>query len=77
MTCRFDKRITEFAEDKFKRDNIDVKTNLKVVKVTDKEIMMTSKEGEISEPYGMVVWSTGIASRPIILDFMKEIGQVS
>ncbi|ONK65691.1 uncharacterized protein A4U43_C07F39700 [Asparagus officinalis] len=72
----FDKRITEFAEDKFQRDGIDVKTNFKVVKVSDKAITMTNPStGEISVPYGMAVWSAGIGTRPIILDFMKEIGQ--
>jgi NADH dehydrogenase FAD-containing subunit len=74
---RFDKRITQFAEEKFKRGGIDLKTNFKVVKVSDKDITMTnSATGEISVPYGMAVWSTGIGTRPIIMDFMKEIGQV-
>lgn len=72
----FDKRITTFAEEKFQRDGIQVKTGFRVVKVTDNAISMTNKStGEISEPYGMAVWSTGIGTRPIILDFMKEIGQ--
>ncbi|MQL83245.1 hypothetical protein Taro_015749, partial [Colocasia esculenta] len=72
----FDKRITEFAERKFQRDGIDVKTGYKVVKVSNKSISMVSKEtGEIDVPYGMAIWSTGIGTRPIILDFMKEIGQ--
>lgn len=26
--------------------------------------------------YGMVVWSTGIGTRPVIMDFMKQIGRV-
>lgn len=48
------------------------------MKVSDNAISMTNKStGEISEPYGMAVWSTGIGTRPIILDFMKEIGQVN
>jgi NADH dehydrogenase FAD-containing subunit len=56
---------------------IDLKTNCKVVKVSDKDITMTnSATGEISVPYGMAVWSTGIGTRPIIMDFMKEVGQV-
>lgn len=47
------------------------------MKVTDKAITMTNKaSGEINVPYGMVVWSTGIGTRPIILDFMKQVGQV-
>ncbi|KAL0328823.1 UNVERIFIED_CONTAM: External alternative NAD(P)H-ubiquinone oxidoreductase B2, mitochondrial [Sesamum calycinum] len=75
---RFDKRITAFAEEKFQRDGIDVKTGAMVVKVSEKEI--STKEvkdgGGISTmPYGMVVWSTGIGTRPVIMDFMKQIGQ--
>lgn len=75
---RFDKRITQFAEEKFTRDGIDVKTNFRVVKVSDKAITMTNPStGEINVPYGMSVWSTGIGTRPVIMDFMKEVGQVT
>ncbi|KAI4296616.1 hypothetical protein L6164_036562 [Bauhinia variegata] len=76
----FDKRITAFAEDKFSRDGIDVKTGSMVVKVSEKEI--STKElkngGEITTiPYGMAVWSTGIGTRPFIKDFMQQIGQAN
>ncbi|KAK6917464.1 FAD/NAD(P)-binding domain [Dillenia turbinata] len=73
----FDKRITAFAEEKFQRDGINVKTGSMVVKVSDKEIFTKERgKGEISStPYGMVVWSTGIGSRPLVMDFMKQIGQ--
>ncbi|KAF7803555.1 external alternative NAD(P)H-ubiquinone oxidoreductase B2, mitochondrial-like [Senna tora] len=76
----FDKRITAFAEDKFNREGIDVKTGSMVVKVSEKEI--STKElkngGEITTtPYGMAVWSTGIGTRPFIKDFMKEINQAN
>ncbi|GAB4831110.1 External alternative NAD(P)H-ubiquinone oxidoreductase B2, mitochondrial [Ancistrocladus abbreviatus] len=75
----FDKRITAFAEEKFKRDGIDVKTGSMVVQVTGKEISTKGlKNGETSSiPYGMVVWSTGIGTRPLIMDFMKKIGQTN
>ncbi|KAJ6836425.1 external alternative NAD(P)H-ubiquinone oxidoreductase B3, mitochondrial-like [Iris pallida] len=74
----FDKRITKFAEEKFRRDGIDVKTEFKVVKVSDKDITMTNKStGEVSVPYGMVVWSTGIGTRPVMIDLMKQIGQAN
>lgn len=77
--CRFDKRITASAEEKFKRDGIDLKTGSMVVKLSDKEISTKDRAtGQISSiPYGMVVWSTGIGTRPVIMDFMKQIGQVS
>lgn len=49
-----------------------------MVSVTDKAINMKERLNEniTSLPYGMVVWSTGIGTRPIIMDFMKEVGQV-
>ncbi|KAK3120996.1 hypothetical protein QOZ80_8BG0644490 [Eleusine coracana subsp. coracana] len=72
----FDKRITNFAEDKFGRDGIDVKTGYKVVKVSKDAITMQNPAvGDISVPYGMSVWSTGIGTRPFIVEFMKQIGQ--
>ncbi|KAJ4833878.1 External alternative NAD(P)H-ubiquinone oxidoreductase B2, mitochondrial [Turnera subulata] len=75
----FDKRITNFAEEKFKRDGIDVKLGSMVVKVSDKEISTKVRgNGEIkSIPYGMIVWSTGIGTHPVIRDFMKQIGQAN
>uniref|UniRef100_A0A1J3JBR4 NADH:ubiquinone reductase (non-electrogenic) n=1 Tax=Noccaea caerulescens TaxID=107243 RepID=A0A1J3JBR4_NOCCA len=72
----FDKRITEFAEEKFSRDGIDVKLGSMVTKVNEKDISAKTKAGEVSSiPYGMIVWSTGIGTRPVIKDFMKQIGQ--
>ncbi|KAL6538627.1 External alternative NAD(P)H-ubiquinone oxidoreductase B2, mitochondrial [Orobanche gracilis] len=74
----FDKRITAFAEEKFQRDGIDVKTGAMVVNVSNKEIStkQVRNGGAVSStPYGMVVWSTGIGTRPVIMDFMKQTGQ--
>jgi len=79
LACRFDKRITDFAEKKFHRDGIDVKLGSMVVKVSDKEIStkVRGNGGEITAiPYGMVVWSTGIGTHPVIRSFMQQIGQV-
>ncbi|CAL5411149.1 unnamed protein product [Camellia sinensis] len=74
----FDKRITVFAEEKFRRDGIELKTGSMVVKVSDKEISAKERSGEISSmPYGMVLWSTGIGTRPVIMEFMKQIGQTN
>lgn len=48
-----------------------------VVKVSDKDITTKDRSGEVSSiPYGMAVWSTGIGTRPVIRDFMKQVGQV-
>ncbi|XP_047940896.1 external alternative NAD(P)H-ubiquinone oxidoreductase B4, mitochondrial-like [Salvia hispanica] len=75
----FDKRITQFAEDKFRRDGLDLKVGSMVTKVTDKEICTKERATgkNVSIPYGMVVWSTGIGTRPVVMDFMKQIGQTN
>lgn len=78
LSQRFDQRIAEFAEAKFQRDGIDVRTGYRVVKISDNSITMKCKStGETSEPYGMAVWSAGVGTRPVIVDVMKQIGQVS
>ncbi|CAL9065704.1 unnamed protein product [Musa banksii] len=72
----FDKRIGKFAEEKFRRDGIELRTGYRVVKVSDNIITMEDKlHVETSVSYGMAVWSAGVGARPIILDFMKQIGQ--
>ncbi|KAI3694018.1 hypothetical protein L1987_76976 [Smallanthus sonchifolius] len=54
----FDKRITVFAEEKFKRDGIEVKTGSIVVKVTEKAISLKERATGVTKtlPFGMVVW---------------------
>ncbi|CAF1702565.1 unnamed protein product [Brassica oleracea] len=47
-----------------------------VTKVNEKDISAKTKGGEVSSiPYGMIVWSTSIGTRPVIKDFMKQINQ--
>ncbi|CAN4117497.1 unnamed protein product [Withania somnifera] len=73
----FDERISSFAEQKFQRDGIEVLTGCRVNSVSDHFIYMKVKSsGEhVEVPYGMVVWSTGIGTRPFVKDFMKQVGQ--
>ncbi|KAG8386911.1 hypothetical protein BUALT_Bualt03G0198100 [Buddleja alternifolia] len=75
----FDKRITQFAEDKFQRDGINLKVGSMVTKVSETEISTKERDTgkTVSIPYGMVVWSTGIGTRPVVTDFMKQIGQTN
>ncbi|XP_039016620.1 external alternative NAD(P)H-ubiquinone oxidoreductase B2, mitochondrial-like [Hibiscus syriacus] len=73
----FDKRITNFAENKFGRDGIDVKLGSMVTGINENEISTKARGNgkTTSTPYGMVLWSTGIGPRPLIKEFMKQIGQ--
>ncbi|XP_054813796.1 external alternative NAD(P)H-ubiquinone oxidoreductase B1, mitochondrial-like [Prosopis cineraria] len=75
----FDERISAFAEQKFRRDGIEVQTGCRVINVTDKEIKMKIKStGEVcSIPHGLVVWSTGIGTLPVVRDFMEQINQAN
>ncbi|GMJ03369.1 NAD(P)H dehydrogenase B1 [Hibiscus trionum] len=75
----FDERISCFAEKKFSRDGIDVQTGCRVISLSDKEITMKIKStGEVcSVPHGLVVWSTGVETRPVVKDFMAQIGQAN
>ncbi|KAK7849565.1 external alternative nad(p)h-ubiquinone oxidoreductase b1 [Quercus suber] len=73
----FDERISSFAEKKFRRDGIEVQTGCRVLSVSDKDITMKvkSKEEVCTIPHGLVVWSTGIGTRPVVRDFMEQVGQ--
>ncbi|KAH9613298.1 hypothetical protein KSS87_018557, partial [Heliosperma pusillum] len=73
----FDERISMFAEKKFARDGIEVLTGCRVLSVSDDSITMNVKAtGEVcAVPYGMIVWSTGVGTRPVVKDFMEQIGQ--
>ncbi|XP_012088357.1 external alternative NAD(P)H-ubiquinone oxidoreductase B1, mitochondrial isoform X4 [Jatropha curcas] len=75
----FDERISSFAEQKFQRDGIEVQTGCRVISVSDKEITMKVKpKGEVcSVPHGLVVWSTGVSTRPVVRDFMEQVGQAN
>ncbi|KAF6173923.1 hypothetical protein GIB67_039874 [Kingdonia uniflora] len=73
----FGERVSTFAEHKFQRDGIKVKTECRVLGVSEKEIVVKVKsEGIVSSiPYGMVVWSAGTGTRHVIRNFMEQIGQ--
>ncbi|KAL0301992.1 UNVERIFIED_CONTAM: External alternative NAD(P)H-ubiquinone oxidoreductase B1, mitochondrial [Sesamum radiatum] len=73
----FDERISSFAESKFQRDGIEVLTGHRVMSVSDRMINMTAKStGEdVAIPHGMVVWSTGVGTRPVVQDLMEQIDQ--
>lgn len=49
-----------------------------MLSVSDRMIDVRAKSTgqNVSIPHGMVVWSTGVGTRPIVKDFMDQIGQV-
>ncbi|KAG0597553.1 hypothetical protein M758_12G003700 [Ceratodon purpureus] len=73
----YDERISKYAEQKFTREGIHVKTGCRVLGVQDGAIDFKIKSSGqlVNLPYGMIVWSTGIGTRPVVSDFMNQIGQ--
>lgn len=49
-----------------------------MLSVSDRLIDVKAKSTgqNVSIPHGMVVWSTGVGTRPVVKDFMEQIGQV-
>ncbi|KZZ93366.1 Pyridine nucleotide-disulfide oxidoreductase, FAD/NAD(P)-binding domain protein [Moelleriella libera RCEF 2490] len=74
----FSKQLIDYTENTLREEKIDIKTKTMVKKVTD-----VSVEAEISRPdgskervtipYGLLVWATGNAVRPIVKDLMSKI----
>lgn len=74
----FSKQLIDYTENTLREEKIDIKTKTMVKNVTDKTV-----EAEISRPdgtkervvipYGLLVWATGNAVRPIVKDLMSRI----
>ncbi|KAI9567719.1 NDE1, mitochondrial external NADH dehydrogenase [Boletus coccyginus] len=59
----FDRSLASYAEEKFCRDGISIKTRHHVERV-EKDRMFVKEQGEV--PFGLLVWSTGLAPNPLI-----------
>ncbi|CCE27541.1 probable NDE1-mitochondrial cytosolically directed NADH dehydrogenase [Claviceps purpurea 20.1] len=74
----FSKQLIDYTENTLREEKIDIKTKTMVKRVTE-----TTVEAEISRPdggkerieipYGLLVWATGNAVRPIVRDLMSRI----
>ena len=74
----FSKQLIDYTESTFKEEKISVRTKTMVKKVTDKtiEAEFTKPDGtkELETlPYGLLVWATGNALRPVVKDLMMQI----
>ena len=74
----FSKQLIDYTESTFKEESITIRTKTMVKKVTDKtiEAEFTKPDGtkELETlPYGLLVWATGNALRPVVKDLMAQI----
>ncbi|KAL9076899.1 MAG: hypothetical protein Q9161_000532 [Pseudevernia consocians] len=74
----FSKQLIDYTEKSFKEESITIRTKTMVKNVTDKTIEAEytkpdgTKEKEVM-PYGLLVWATGNALRPVVKDLMSQI----
>ncbi|KAK9235825.1 hypothetical protein V1525DRAFT_364245 [Lipomyces kononenkoae] len=73
----YDEKISQYAQERFKKDSIDVLTNARVSKVLEDRVIFTQKdeEGEVQTkelPYGLCLWSTGVAQCEISKDIVAS-----
>ena len=74
----FSKQLIDYTESTFKEEEITIRAKTMVKKVTDKyiEAEVTKPDGsKVLEtiPYGLLVWATGNAVRPVVRDLMNQI----
>jgi NADH:quinone reductase (non-electrogenic) len=74
----FSKQLIEYTENTFKEEKIDILTKTMVKNVTDTtvEAIATRPDGSkeaMTIPYGLLVWATGNAVRPIVKDLIDAI----
>lgn len=75
----YDQTISEYAMDRFKKDDIDVLTHSRVEEITPSEVLFKQKNMETGEtelkklPYGLVLWSTGVAQNPLAQEIVKDL----
>lgn len=74
----FSKQLIDYTESTFKEEKITIRTKTMVKKVTDKyiEAEVTHADGSKTTetiPYGLLVWATGNAVRPVVRDLMSQI----
>lgn len=73
----YDKTISEYAESKFAKDSVDVQINARVQRVEEDKVVFSQKiDGKTVTkeiPYGLCLWSTGVALAPVTEQICKEI----
>lgn len=74
----FNKKLVEYTKQVFEETNIELRTNTMVKKVDDKNVYAQTKGKDgstemVEIPYGMLIWATGNAPRPIVRNLTSKI----
>lgn len=77
----YDKAISDYAENQFQKDSIDVLTNSRVEKILPNEVIFNQLNQETGEtetkalPFGLCLWSTGVAQNPLAKQIVEDLGK--
>lgn len=77
----FNKKLVDYTAQVFQDTNIELKTNTMIKKVDDRSVtaqVKNPKDGSteiVDIPYGMLIWATGNAPRPIVRNLSSKIEQ--
>lgn len=77
----FNKKLVDYTKQVFEDTNIDLRTNTMIKKVDDKTVsaqVKSAKDGSTSMidiPYGMLIWATGNAQRPVTQSLTSKIDE--
>jgi len=75
LLTMFDAALINHTEKAFKERAINVLVNSPVAEVKPKHLVIKNKDGSTYDlPYGVLVWVTGNATRPLIRDLIQSIG---
>jgi len=74
----FSKQLIDYTEKTFREETITIRTKTTVKSVTDKYIEAETVAPDGTKhleqiPYGLLVWATGNALRPVVKDLMSQI----
>lgn len=76
----YDEKISKYAMERFKTDSIDVLTNSRVSKILPDKVVFNTKDedGKVTHrelPFGVCIWSTGVAQAPLTKKIVKKLGE--
>jgi len=74
----FSKTLIDYTENAFKEQTIEIMTQTFVKRITDTSVVAEvarpgGKKEQVEIPYGLLVWATGNATRPVVRDLAKKI----
>lgn len=74
----FSRTLIDYAEKNLQENRVHIRNNTSVVKISEKEAIVKNRDGKLeSIPFGLVIWATGNAARPLVHDLARSLEKIS